>query len=115
MAKEIPILGKIWLCFVAVLAVIGVVTNAMAIPEGGTVFVISMLACAGELVAVIFLLLGKGMTYFFVYAGCYLVNAVLTLMFTTDTSVAYYVGFVVGIAINIGLTYLSAKDTFKKA
>ena len=48
------------------------------------------------------------------YGGCYLVNGVLVLIANSaNNTTSYIVGYVIGIAINICLTYLAVKNTFK--
>ena len=113
MSNKISTLGKVWLIFLAILAGAGVITNLMAIGNG-IIYVISALACAGELFGVIYLLRGKGINYLYVYGGCYLVNGVLSLISgTNEQSASFIVGFIAGLALNISLTYLAAKNTFK--
>ena len=115
MSKDIPILGKIWLIFLCVVATFGVIANAIAIPQG-IVYAISALACVGEIVGIIFMLRGKGIVYFALYFGCYLVNTILAaIVGTQEQSVAQWIGTVLGVVLNFVLTYLSAKKTFKKA
>lgn len=114
MSNKISTIGKIWLIFLMVLAAVGIVTNLMAIGNG-IIYLISALMCAGELFGLIYLMRGKGSIYLFIYGGCYLVNAVLTIITgTEDKTTSYYVGFVLGIVINVGLTYLACKNTFEK-
>ena len=113
MSKKIPTIGKVWLIFLIILAAVGVVSNLMYVGEN-IIYLVSALACAGELFGVIMLLRGKGINYLYIYGGCYLVNAVLTATLGTENSVPYYVGFILGIALNVGLTYLATKETFKK-
>ena len=113
MSKKIPTAGKIWLIFVAVLATVGIFANAASAGKG-ILYIISAIACLGELFGLVYLLKGKGITYLYVYAGSYIVNAVLTAIASNEVTPAWFVGFVIGVAINIGLTYLSTKETFKK-
>ncbi len=111
MSKKISTLGRVWLVFLIVLGFLGFVSN-LASFQKGSVYLVSAIACAGELYAAINLLKGKGINYLYVYGGCYLINSVLSFTSTPDTSAAYLIGFVLGVAINIALTYLSAKNTF---
>lgn len=112
MFKKISTLGKVWLIFLAVVSVAGVVSNLMA-AGNGIIYVVSAIACAGQLFGLFYLLQGKGINYLYVYSGCYLVNGVLELILQSDQSVSFIIGFILGLAINIGLTYLASKDTFK--
>ena len=112
MSKKISTLGKVWLIFLVVLSVIGVVSNLMAASKG-VLYVVSAVACAGQLFGLFYLLQGKGINYLYVYSGCYLVNGVLELILEEDKSVSFIIGFILGLVINIGLTYLACKDTFK--
>lgn len=114
MSKDIPTIGKVWLILMLVLAAFGFVANLLSVGSG-IIYLISALACAGEAVGLFFILKGKGINFYYIYCGCYLVNGVLSYMANDDKSTAYLVGFVLGIAINLGLTYLAAKNTFKKA
>ena len=79
----------------------------------GVLYVVSAIACAGQLFGLFYLLQGKGIKYLYVYCGCYLVNGVLQLILQSDKSVSFIIGFILGLVINIGLTYLASKDTFK--
>ena len=112
MSNKISVIGKIWLIFLIIVAGVGVVTNLMAVKDG-IIFLVSALACAGELFGLIYLIQGKGINYLYVYGSCYLVNGVLVLIATSDFTVAYVVGFIIGLFINISLTYLACKNTFK--
>ena len=112
MSKKISTLGKVWLIFLVVLSVIGVVSNLMAASKG-VLYVVSAVACAGQLFGLFYLLQGKGINYLYVYSGCYLVNGILELILEEDKSVSFIIGFILGLVINIGLTYLACKDTFK--
>ena len=47
MSKKISTLGKIWLIFLAVISVVGVVGNLMTAGKGVLYFV-SAIACAGQ-------------------------------------------------------------------
>ena len=112
MSKKISTLGKIWLIFLAVISVVGVVGNLMTAGKG-VLYVVSAIACAGQLFGLFYLLQGKGIKYLYVYSGCYLVNGILELILQSDKSVSFIIGFILGILINIVLTYLASKDTFK--
>ncbi len=113
MSNKISIIGKIWLIFLMVLATLGIVTNLMA-TKNGIMYLISAFMCIGELYGLIYLIRGRGITYLYIYGGCYLVNTVLSLIVTTNHDFAYYIGYVIGIILNIGLTYLACKKTFNK-
>ena len=112
MSKKISTFGKVWLIFLAVVSVAGVVSNLMAVGDG-VIYIVSAIACAGQLFGLFYLLQGKGINYLYVYSGCYLLNGVLGLTVRDDVTVSFIIGFVLGLAINIGLTYLASKDTFK--
>ena len=112
MSKKISTLGKVWLIFLIILSSAGVVGNLVSIKDG-IVYLVSALACAGELFGAIYLIQGKGINYLYVYSGCYIVNGILSLVTGSDQSISYIIGFILGIFINIGLTYLAAKNTFK--
>ncbi len=113
MSKEIPTIGKVWLFIMTVLATIGVVTNFAASGQG-IEYIISGFACTAELIGMIFLLKGKGLPYLCLYAAGYVVNAVLVAMIQNSINAAWLVGFIIGVCINIGLTYLAVKNTIRK-
>lgn len=113
MSKEIPTIGKVWLIFISVIATVGVVSNLLVVKEG-LIYLLSAAACAGELVGLIFMLKGRGLNYLYLYSGCYALNAILVATLQNNISVSWLVGFLIGIAINICLTYLSIKSTIKK-
>lgn len=115
MSKEISTIGRVWLIIMGILATIGVVTNLIATTKG-IVYLVSAAACVAELVGVVFMLKGKGLVYFCLYSVGYVVNAVLVALVSSQVTASWFVGFVIGVCINIGLTYLAAKKTisFKK-
>ena len=113
MSKDIPVLGKIWLCILFVLAAAGVIANLIGVGNG-IIYLISAIACAAEVYGLFFLLKGNGAKYYLIYAAGYLVNVVITTIPTVQAgkaSVSYCIGLVLGLCINLGLTYLSAKKT----
>lgn len=112
MSKKISTLGKVWLIFLIVLSVIGVISNLMA-ASNGVLYIVSAIACAGQLFGLFYLLQGKGINYLYIYCGSYLVNGIVEIILETDKSVSFIFGFVLGIALNIWLTYLASKNTFK--
>jgi len=112
MSKEIPTAGKVWLIIICIIAALGIVGNFASAGEG-IEYIISAIACVGEVVAIIFLLKGKGLPFLGLYAGCYLINSIMSLIASSDKTTAYIIGFVFGIAINFALTYLSVKKTIK--
>ena len=113
MSDKISTLGKIWLILVMILSALGIITNLLAVGSG-IIYLVSALMCGLELFGLIYLIKGKGITYLYLYGVGYIVNAIITLVMTADKTTSYYVGFVIGIAINIGLTYLACKKTFNK-
>ena len=88
MSKKISTLGKVWLVFLAVISGVGVVSNLMA-ASNGVLYVVSAIACAGQLFGLFYLLQGKGINYLYVYSGCYLVNGILELILQSDKSVSF--------------------------
>ena len=110
MSKEIPTIGKVWLILMGIIATIGVITNFLAASKGMT-YLISAFACVAELVGVIFMLKGKGLVYLCIYAIGYITNAVLVAIASSQVTAAWFVGFAIGVYINVGLTYLSVKKT----
>ncbi|MDO4996639.1 MAG: hypothetical protein Q4E69_05620 [Bacilli bacterium] len=113
MSKDIHIIGKIWLFFMGALATIGIVTNLLAASQGIT-YIISACACVAELVGVIFMLKGKGLIYLCIYAVGYVANAVLVAMASSTVTASWFTGFIIGVALNVGLTYLAVRKTLKK-
>ena len=113
MSNKIPTIGKIWLVFLIVISSIGIVANILE-AKNGIIYVISALACVGELFGTVYLIRGKGINYFYVYVASYLVNGILSIITGTDYSISFIIGFVFGLLINVSLTYLAAKNTFKK-
>ena len=101
MSKKISTIGKVWLIFLIVLSGFGVVSNLIA-ASSGIIYLVSAIACAGELFGLIYLIQGKGINYLYVYGGCYLVNGVLVLIANSaNNTTSYIVGYVIGIAINV--------------
>ena len=112
MSKEIPTIGKVWLIILCVIAVIGVITNFAAAGQG-IVYIISACACVAELVGLVFMLKGKGLIYYCMYSAAYIVNAVLVAIASSQVNASWLVGFIIGVALNLGLTYLAVKKTLK--
>ena len=114
MSNKISTIGKVWLIFLLVLASFGTVTNLLVAGKG-IVYLIFFIACAGEVYGLIYLLKGKGILYLCIYGASYIVNAILNIIVDSNNqTIPYIVGFIFGIFINIGLTYLATKETFKK-
>lgn len=112
MSNKIPVLGKIWLCIILAIAVFGVFGNAANISKGA-MYLISTIACVAEVVGLVFMLRGKGLLYFCIYIVGYITNAVLSFLVMENVETSFLIGFVTGVAVNIGLTYLSIKKTLK--
>ena len=99
MSKNIPVLGKIWLTFIGIMATIGVVSN-FAATLNGIVYLISAIACLAELIGIIFMLKGEGLPYLGVYAAAYILNAVLVFITTNNSTDLYWsIGFILGIVL----------------
>lgn len=113
MSEKIPTIGKVWLIFILVIASIGVISNALAI-NAGYIYIISTLACIGEVVALVYMLKGKPLPYLYLYIGCYLINAILVVSLQNNYSAPSVVGYIIGLLLNIGLTYSSIKNTIDK-
>ncbi|MBQ6538712.1 MAG: hypothetical protein IJL76_00340 [Bacilli bacterium] len=113
MSGKISRIGKIWLLFLLLIAILGIVTNFMTVSKG-YLYAISGIACIGEAIALFYLLKGRGIKFFWLYCACYIVNVVVSLDTTKDINTSFIIGFVIGILINIELTFLAAKRTFKK-
>lgn len=113
MSKEIPTLGKVWLIFLAVVAAIGIISNFAAVGSG-IIYLVSALACVAELVGLVFMLKGKGLPYYCLYGAAYIVNAVLVGIASSNVNASWFIGFIIGVCLNLGLTYLSVKKTLSK-
>lgn len=115
MSKDIPTIGKVWLIAMAVIQSIAIVTSVLA----GFVNPLFFVAAACEALAVvsaIMLLIGKGLPFFITYCVGYGVATVVAqLAGNSEEATSFYIGLVIGLAINFCLTYLAAKNTFKKA
>lgn len=113
MSKEISTIGKIWLIILCIIATFGIISNFIYAGQD-IIYFISACACIAELVGLIFMLKGKGLVYLIIYSAAYIVNAVLVAMTTSQTNASWLVGFIFGVCLNIGLTYLAIKNSIKK-
>ncbi len=113
MSNKISLIGKIWIIFVAVFALFGMISCLKNINEG-FIYIISFLACLIEIVVLIFLLKGKGILFYSIYCGCYFLSEILSYINNGDKTILNVIGFILGIAVNLGLTYFAAKNTFQK-
>ena len=113
MSRKISRIGKIWLIFLLILAILGIVTNFMTVSKG-YVYAISGIACIGEAISLFYLLKGRGIKFFWLYCISYILNVVVSLDTTKNINTSFIIGFVIGIFINIDLTFLASRNTFKK-
>lgn len=120
MSEKIPTIGKVWLIAMAVIQGIGFITNIMAGFVSTPLFFITAALEVGAVVGAVLMVVGKGLPFYILYSVCYAVATIIVQFInpandtTTTTFVSTMIGTVVGLAINLLLTFLAAKNTFKK-
>ena len=120
MSEKIPTIGKVWLIAMAVIQGIGIITNVMAGFVSTPLFFITAALEAGAVVGAVFMVLGKGLPFYILYSICYAAATIIVQFINpandtaTSTFVSTMVGTVIGLGINLLLTFLAAKNTFKK-
>ena len=115
MSNKIPTIGKVWLILMLAIQGIGAVIALVA----GFVSPLFFIAAALEIsavVALVFLLLGKGLPFYILYCVSYGVGSIISQIANPkqELTPAFMIGFAIGLAINFALTYLSVKNTLKK-
>ncbi len=114
MSNKIPILGKIWIIAMIVIQSLGAAAGLLA----GTVSSLFFLLAVVEIVVVvcaIMLLLGKGLLPYIGYCISYSVAKIASpIIAGKETPAAFIVGTIIGLALNLAVTYLAAKNTFSK-
>ena len=114
MSKKIPTLGKGWLFLMAAFSIMGFVGNIISIKENPIIYILSAIACLASFIGIIYMLRGKGLTFYLVYSISYIVNAVLNINFNQIPKTTWLIGFILGIIINLWLTYKSIEKTLIK-
>ena len=91
-----------------------VVTNIIAGFVNPLFFIVAVLEI-GAVVSLVMLLIEKGLPFLISYCACYGIASIVSqLIGGKEVSAVFIVGFIIGLAVNFGLTYLSAKNTFTK-
>ena len=114
MSKKIPTLGKGWLFLMAAFAIMGFIGNIINLKENIIIYILSAIACLVVFISIIFMLIGKGKTYYIIYSIGYIATSLLSINYDKVPKITWLIGFILGIVINLWLTYKSVEKTLVK-
>lgn len=114
MSKKIPTLGKGWLFLIAAFAIMGFIGNVINLKDNVIIYILSAIACLVVFISIIFMLMGKGKTYYIIYSIAYIATSLLSINYDKFPKTSWIIGFVLGIIINLWLTHKAIEKTLIK-
>ena len=112
MSREITRTGRFWLMLMILMGILGFFSNILYLNKG-LIYLIMSLICIMEIISLFFLLKGRGLIYYIFYIITYSIDAILVKVALGHTNTKDIISTIIGIIINIGLTYLAVKRTIK--
>ena len=120
MSEKIPTIGKLWLIAMAAINGLGIITNIVSGFTSTPLFFITAALEVGVTLGLVMMVLGKGLPFYIIYTISYIPAAIVIQYInpannpSSSTFVSIMIQTVVVIVVNLVLTFLSAKNTFKK-